>query len=67
MPEFNFTSLNDFLLMNGHGIYVWSSVLIALMVFGLLIIHPLLLHKGQIKQLKRRALHSSTQTPNDSL
>ncbi|HEY7883900.1 MAG TPA: heme exporter protein CcmD [Cellvibrionaceae bacterium] len=66
MPDFKFTSLNDFLLMSGHGIYVWSSVAIALVILGALIVHPLLLHKRQIKQLKKRAAQTRAVTTNDS-
>jgi|TARA_B100000767_G_C19471300_1_gene412225 heme exporter protein D len=34
MFNFAFISLQDFLLMDGHGIYVWSVYLIALTIIA---------------------------------
>ena len=37
----SFSSFNEFLAMGGHGVYVWSSYAIALVVLGLNILLPL--------------------------
>jgi|TARA_B110000858_G_C17656257_1_gene405070 heme exporter protein D len=34
MFNFAFTNLQDFLIMDGHGIYVWSVYLIALVIIA---------------------------------
>lgn len=54
MPEFKFDSLADFIVMNGHGVYVWSCTVIALVLLSGLIIHPLWLQKRQLKKLQRQ-------------
>ncbi len=53
---FQFESLIDFLLMDGHGIYVWGSYLITGLALSLLILLPLLKRKRvliQVRQQKR--------------
>ena len=37
----SFSNFNEFLAMGGHGVYVWSSYAIALVVLGLNILLPL--------------------------
>lgn len=62
MPEFKFSSLNDFITMAGHGIYVWSCVLIAAVILSALVIHPLVLHRSQKRHiLRQRQLQGSQQ------
>ena len=54
MPDVKFESIQDFIVMNGHGLYVWSSVVIAVLILGGLLVHPLLLHRAQLRQLQKQ-------------
>ena len=51
---FQFESLMDFLVMDGHGIYVWSSYFITGIAIKSLILLPLLKRKRLLVQLKRQ-------------
>jgi len=51
---FQFESIADFFLMNGHGIYVWSSYVITLLSLLLLAILPSLQQRHFIIQQKRQ-------------
>jgi len=52
--NFQFESLIDFLTMDGHGIYVWSSYAITGVAMALLIILPYLKRKQLLVQLQRQ-------------
>lgn len=39
--SFQFSSLSEFLYMNGHGVFVWSCYLITLLAFCWLGLSPL--------------------------
>lgn len=54
MPEFQFDSLNSFIVMGGHGIYVWLCTAIALILLSGLLLHPLYKHKKLLNQIQRQ-------------
>ena len=54
MPTFKFASLAEFIAMDGHGVYVWSCTLIALIILNALVIHPLWLQRGQKQKIRTR-------------
>lgn len=50
----SFDSFSEFLAMDGHGRYVWLSYAIALVLFVINLVSPLLRKKQLISELKRR-------------
>ena len=52
----NFASFQDLLTMDGHGIYVWSAVIISLLVLGWLIVAPILSRRALLKEVSRDIL-----------
>ncbi|MDI3322857.1 heme exporter protein CcmD [Pontibacterium granulatum] len=50
----SFDSFSEFLAMDGHGQYVWLSYAIALVLFVVNLVSPLLRKKQLIAELKRR-------------
>ena len=50
----SFDSFSEFLAMDGHGLYVWLSYAIALVLFVINLVSPLLRKKQLISELKRR-------------
>jgi heme exporter protein CcmD len=42
---FQFESLNKFETMDGHGIYVWTAVIVSVLFLAVLVINPLLRQK----------------------
>ncbi len=63
----NFTSLDSFLAMGGHGLYVWLSYSVGLLVFIIAFVSPLLKRKRimqELTQLQRRQKHM--RTPNEN-
>lgn len=53
---FQFESLMDFLVMSGHGSYVWAAYLITITGFAYLCIAPLMAHRAMVKrELKKRS------------
>ena len=63
----NFTSLESFLNMGGHGLYVWLSYGIGLLVFIIAFVSPILKRKHiiqELSQLQRR--QQIKRTPNDN-
>lgn len=66
-----FASVQDLLTMDGHGIYVWSAVIISLLVLGWLVVAPMLSRRALLKEvardiLRERARQSSTNTQGES-
>ena len=63
-----FASFQDFLTMDGHGIYVWSAVIISLVVLGWLVVAPILSRRALLKEIARDILRErarqSTLTDN---
>lgn len=51
---FQFDSLMDFLMMDGHGIYVWLSYAATLIALSLLAIFPTIQQRRFIIQQKRQ-------------
>lgn len=51
--KFQFESMAEFMLMNGHGPYVWASYAITFMVLIYLLLSPLLQHKSFIKRQQK--------------
>jgi len=51
---FQFDSISDFVIMNGHGIYVWLSYAITLFALVLLAISPTIQQRRFIIQQKRQ-------------
>ena len=52
--EFQFDSLASFLVMNGHGPYVWASYGVALAVLATLAIVPILRQKKMRAEFDRQ-------------
>ncbi len=40
--------------MGGHGVYVWSCTLIAVVILSALVIHPLWRERGQKQKIRTR-------------
>lgn len=53
MMKFQFDSIADFVVMNGHGAYVWASYGVTFAVLIFLLVSPLLQKKALIKQLQK--------------
>ena len=52
--DFRFDTLNDFLMMDGHGIYVWASYIISALALGLLVLLPSLKRRRLLIRLERQ-------------
>lgn len=63
---FQFETLTSFLLMDGHGLYVWSCYLITGIAMKLLILFPLIKRKSLIVQLKRQKRLEENQAKTQS-
>jgi len=50
---FQFDSFADFLIMDGHGVYVWVSYLVTLLVMVWLVIWPLIASRQTRNALRR--------------
>lgn len=50
----SFESFSEFIAMGGHGLYVWLSYAIALAVFVINIVSPVLQKKKVFSDLSRR-------------
>ena len=51
--NFYFADFQSFLLMDGHGIYVWSALIITLLVMVWLIVSPLISRRALLKEVAR--------------
>lgn len=51
--QFQFESLSDFWVMNGHGPYVWAAYGITALVLMYLLINPLLQRKSFFRQQQK--------------
>lgn len=64
--KFQFESFADFMMMNGHGPYVWASYLITFVAIVYLLCAPVVMQrafiKKQRKQLKLAQLQASKHT-----
>lgn len=49
-----FSSIGEFLAMGGHGLYVWASYAIALVMVTINLTSPRLLRKKLVKDQARR-------------
>lgn len=49
-----FSSLNEFIAMGGHGLFVWSAYAIGAAVIAFNVVSPLMLRKKLIIEQKRR-------------
>ena len=49
--NFQFDNVSEMLHMAGHGIYVWTAVLVTLALIAWLIINPLLQRRHVIKEI----------------
>ncbi|WP_036860677.1 heme exporter protein CcmD [Porticoccus hydrocarbonoclasticus] len=56
---FRFDSFQHFLQMDGHGAYVWSAYLIAILVMVWLVVSPLFRQSG-VRQAVARELRRET-------
>lgn len=50
----SFDSFSEFIVMGGHGLYVWLSYAIALGIFVINIVSPVMQKKKVISDLVRR-------------
>ena len=55
MFNFAFNSLNEAIYMNGHGIYVWSVVVIVILSFLIFFFA----YRSKIKQIKKKLNESN--------
>ena len=63
----SFDSFTDFLAMGGHGIYVWLSYGMGLLIFSASLIQPISRKKSLIKellQLQRRKKQTNADLEN---
>jgi len=51
--NFQFDNVSQLLNMAGHGIYVWTAVLVTLALVAWLIINPLLQRRDVFKEIAR--------------
>lgn len=51
-----FANFQDLLRMDGHGIYVWSAVVISLLILAWLIVAPILSRRALLKEVARDIL-----------
>lgn len=51
---FRFDSLNDFLYMQGHGVFVWTAYVLAAVVMGWLIVSPWLQQRRLRQRIQRQ-------------
>ena len=51
-----FASFQDLLTMDGHGIYVWSAVIISLVILVWLLVAPILSRRALLKEIARDIL-----------
>ena len=58
----SFESFSDFIAMGGHGLYVWLSYAIALVVLVVNVVNPLV-HKRQIFTEQARRLRREQKNP----
>lgn len=56
----SFDSFSDFLAMGGHGLYVWLSYGIALVIVAINLVEPLMARKQLITGLVRRLRRESS-------
>ena len=67
-----FASFQDLLTMDGHGIYVWSTVIVTLLIMIWLLVAPILSRRALLKEVARDILRerarqtSSTNTQGES-
>ena len=67
-----FASFQDLLTMDGHGIYVWSTVIVTLLIMIWLLVAPILSRRALLKEVARDILRerarqtSSTSTQGES-
>jgi heme exporter protein D len=55
MFNFAFTDLQDFLTMNGHGIYVWSVYMITLAIIAI----SFQITRHKLRVLKKKLRHAT--------
>jgi heme exporter protein CcmD len=49
--KFQFQNVGQMLNMGGHGFYVWSAVIVTLMIIIGLIVRPLIQHRAVLNQI----------------
>ena len=52
--KFQFDTVQQMLEMAGHGQYVWTAVLVSLLVMAWLLVRPLQLHRANLKSIARQ-------------
>jgi heme exporter protein D len=52
--NFQFDNFLDFVMMDGHGAFVWASYIITGMALLLLVVMPLLRKKSLYQQMRRQ-------------
>ncbi len=66
--KFQFDSVQQMLEMAGHGQYVWTAVLVTLLMMAWLLVRPLQVHRAHLKtiaqQLRREQRRRITQEDN---
>ena len=51
--KFQFQSISHLLDMDGHGFYVWSAVIVTLIVIIGLIVRPVIQHRVVLSQISK--------------
>lgn len=62
---FQFESLNDFLVMDGHGVYVWASYVVTAIALTLLVLIPSVKRRQLLIRLQRQQRIDEGQQPRD--
>lgn len=52
--QFRFQDLNDFLLMSGHGVYVWACYIAVILVFLFLSMAPVLKARSLAREMQQQ-------------
>jgi len=63
---FYFDSWSEFLVMDGHGAFVWAAFVLTWLVLGYLLLSPWLAHRRWLRQQRQRLRRQMHQNPAGS-
>ena len=61
-----FATFQDLLTMDGHGTYVWSAVIISLLILAWLIVAPILSRRALLKEVVRDIVRERARQPSST-
>ena len=65
--QFQFESLQGMLEMSGHGEYVWTAVLVSLLIMAWLLVKPLQQHQDSLRAIAHQhRREQQRQTTNEA-